>query len=183
MGTEIFGDNEIMTKYVTAIPVPLVKYVNSLLTPTSNVLDIGCGTKAIANSLHCAKVTTLDAWKEFEPDIWCDLTTIPSIPCENNSYDVVLMLDVIEHMSKDKGFRILKEVQRITKNLIIVLTPLWWDANTEPMEDPNSPYYKNTFDQHLSLWEPEDFIGFERVTSIEIFKNYFLGVWRKNEAN
>lgn len=173
MGNEVFKHNENMKSL-------LIDYINSYLTADSTVLDIGCGTKEIANFLKCLKVTTLDVWKPFEPDIWCDLATVPRLPCEDNTYNVVLLVDVIEHLPKDKGFKILKESKRAASNYVIILTPLWWDVNDECMKDPSSPYYKNEYDKHLSLWDSNDLIGFEQITSIQQLNNYFLGVWKKD---
>jgi len=158
-----------------------ITYLNSLLTPNGTVLDIGCGTKEIAKELKCARVVTLDVWKPFNPDIWCDLSLISKLPCEDNTFELVLLIDVIEHLPKVCGFRILKEVKRVTSKYVFILTPLWWDENIVPMNDPESPYYKNEFDRHLSLWDADDLIEFEQVTSITTLKNYFLGIWRKDE--
>ena len=125
-------------------------------------------------------MVTLDIWKPFKPDIWCDLTQIPKLPCEDSTFKMVLLIDVIEHLPKDKGFKILREAQRVTSKYIILLTPLWWDANTQLMEDPESPYYKNEFDKHLSLWTPEDLPRFKQIKTLEVFQDYFLGVWEKD---
>jgi len=163
-------------------PLPLIEYLNSVVKESDLILDIGCGTKVISSNLECSGVTTLDAWKPFVPDIWCDLMTIPKIPCENNSFEIVLMIDMIEHLSKDRGFALLQEAKRITNRDIYVLTPLWWDPNLDCIEDVNSAYYNNTFDKHLSLWTPDDFQGFERIESISLLKDYFFGVWRKDES-
>ena len=164
-------------------PLPLIEYLNNQLSEEDLVLDVGCGTKMISNSLKCAKVVTLDAWKPFEPDIWCDLMTIPKLPCEDNAFEVILMIDLIEHLIKDRGFFILKEAKRVTSKYIFLLTPLWWDPNLDCIQDVTSPYYNNKFDKHLSLWKEDDFSGFERITSIPMLKDYFFGVWKKNENN
>lgn len=161
----------------------LITFINGLLSPNDYVLDIGCGTKEIARALKCTSVTTLDAWKPFNPDIWCDLTEIKQLPCENDSYDVILMTDVIEHLPKERGFYILREAKRVTRKYIIVFTPLWWDPNVQQLNNPASPYYGNEHDKHLSLWTPEDFVEFDRIVSISAFENYYLGVWNKNAIN
>lgn len=158
----------------------LVDYLNTLITEEDTLLDIGCGTKAISTATNAERITTLDAWKPFEPDIWCDMGRIDKLPCENESFDVILMLDVIEHLSKGHGFTILKDLKRIARKFIIVLTPLWWDPNLDCVMDPESPYYENNFDKHKSLWEAKDFIGFERITAISSLDNYFLGIWRNS---
>jgi len=162
-------------------PLPLIEYLNNQISEDDLVLDIGCGTKVISNNLNCAGVTTLDTWQPFEPDIWCNLMTIPRLPCERDSFEVILMIDVIEHLTKDRGFMMLKEAKRVTNKYLFLLTPLWWDPNLDCIKDVNSPYYNNDFDKHLSLWETADFPEFERITTIPMFENYFFGVWKKDE--
>jgi hypothetical protein len=159
----------------------LINYLNeNIIRPNDWVLDIGCGTKEISNKLKCLHVTTLDIWKPFEPDIWCDLTKIPRLPCEDDGYHVVLLLDVIEHLPKDKGFKVLKEAKRVSKRSIVILTPLWWDANTKHINNPDSPYYKNEYDKHLSLWEQCDLVGFQPITTVKALNKYFFGEWTKH---
>jgi len=162
----------------------LINYLNEkLILPTDHILDIGCGTKEISSNLKCQAVMTLDIWEPFKPDIWCDLTKIPKLPCEDNGYHVVLLLDLIEHLPKDKGFKVLKEAQRVASRSVIILTPLWWDPNTKHMENPNSPYYHNEHDRHLSLWEPGDLVGFQPITAVQLLSKYFFGEWKKNGTN
>jgi MoaA/NifB/PqqE/SkfB family radical SAM enzyme len=156
-----------------------IAYLNSFLTPESMVLDIGCGTKEVSNSLTCAKVTTIDSWRPFAPDLLCDLTLTPALPFADNTFDLVLMIDVIEHLPKEHGFRILEEAKRVSKKNLVLLTPLWWDPNLTEYSNPKSPYYQNEHNKHVSLWKVEDLLGFERYTSIEALNNYFFGVWRK----
>jgi len=160
-------------------PIPLIEYLNEQIEEYDMVLDIGCGTKVIANELQCGGVTTLDIWQPFKPDIWCNLMTVPELPCADNSFDVILLIDVIEHLTKDRGFMVLKEAKRITTKYIFILTPLWWDPNLDFITDTESPYFNNDFNKHLSLWNVSDFSDFERITSIPMFKDYFFGVWRK----
>ena len=162
-------------------PLPLIKYLNDNIAKNDLILDIGCGTKVISNNINCTKTITLDVWKPFNPDIWCNLMTIPRLPCDNDSFDTVLIIDVIEHLTKDRGFVLLKEAKRVARKYIFLLTPLWWDPNLDCIMDINSPYYNNEFDKHLSLWNVDDFIGFKQITSIPMLKNYFFGVWGKNE--
>jgi ubiquinone/menaquinone biosynthesis C-methylase UbiE len=166
--------------FSTALARPvMLHYINSLLRDTDIVLDVGCGTKEVSRGLKCKSVTTLDVWQPFEPDIWCDLNTVPQLPCEDNTYEMVLLIDVIEHLPKDSGFKILKEAKRVTNKYVVILTPLWWDPNLDQCKDPASPYYQNEYDKHLSFWQPEDLVGFEHIDFLPPLQKYFFGIWRK----
>jgi hypothetical protein len=67
----------------------------------------------------------------------------PELP----AYDLVIMGDVIEHVSKEDGLAVLRALLAKSKN-VIVATP---DAffNQEVLDNP--------YEQHLSLWQREDF--------------------------
>ena len=163
------------------ISKPLTSYINTLINnKNSTVLDVGCGDKQIIKSL-IGLHTTLDIWKKFEPDVIWDLNILP-LPFQDNAFEIVLMLDVIEHLNKENGEKLLKEVKRVTKNKIILFTPLWWTENIYYMNDPYSAYFGNEYERHQSLWFKEDFNdGWEEIKELDFLGNYYLGVWNKNE--
>ena len=142
------------------------------------VLDVGCGTKNILGKIKLQNITTLDAWPKFEPDILHDLNNLP-LPMKDNSFDIILLFDVIEHLDKKAGIRLLEELKRVTRKHILVLTPLWWTPNDDYTKDTNSPYYGNVFNIHKCLWESHEFVGFERLFPIGYLEKYFFGIWTK----
>jgi len=160
---------------LTSINLP--SYINRMSGPKAKILDLGCGDKSLSKLLNCP-VTTVDIWEKFNPDVVWDLNETP-LPFEDNSYEVVLMIDVIEHLSKAKGERLLKEVKRIAKRTVLLLTPLWWTENVECMMDKNSPYYENPYERHKSLWAKEDFKGWTEVTDLNFIRNYYIGRFDK----
>ena len=84
------------------------------------------------------------------------------------SFDVVIAFDLIEHMSKEDGYLLLYEMERIARHLVVVYTPtgfLW---------QPPSP--NNYLNAHVSGWVPRDFkqFGFRKIVGIFGFK-IFMG--------
>ena len=143
------------------------------------ILDLGCGDGYIAHKLRTkAEVTTLDVWEKFNPNVLHDLNDLP-LPFEDNSFDVILLLDVIEHLEFDAGEDLLKELKRITRRSILILTPLWWTSNHENVCNPESPYFKNPYNTHKCLWTSEDFVDWKRLKGLKEFDKYFFGEWRK----
>jgi hypothetical protein len=67
-------------------------------------------------------------------------------------YDLILMIDVIEHMHKDEGTKLLQRVANNCK-YFLVSTPMGY------VEQDESNGNKN--EKHLSGWVPEDFAGFK----------------------
>lgn len=156
----------------------IIEAINLYLKPTDKVLDIGCGDGTVASRIK-GQVTTLDIWEDFKPMILHDLNKLP-LPFEDNSFDVVLAIDVIEHLDFEHGERLLDELKRITRHSILLLTPLWWTENHDNTDDPKSPYYQNHYNIHKCLWVVDDFIGWKRIIINTTYNNYFFGEWKKD---
>lgn len=77
--------------------------------------------------------------KIYNIDILKDLETLPK------DYDLVLMCDVIEHMEKEDGYRI---IDYFENSKIIVSTPITFMYEPHP---------ENTFEEHVSHWGFQDF--------------------------
>lgn len=154
-------------------------YVNKNI----ELLDIGCGNKQRSSNLVCKKVVTLDAWDKVDPDVLVDLE-VEDLPFPPNSFDVVLMIDFIEHLEKKRGEIILDQAKKVSRNNIILLTPLWWQDNSVNVNNPKLWSYHNKYDYHKSLWTLEDFTGWSRVNGIKGLQRYFVGVYNcKGENN
>ena len=72
--------------------------------------------------------------------------TICSDFIEDKKYDVVLFIDVIEHMAKGRGQILLDRLLCVCKNLIMS-TPSEWSPEKSV----------NPFDTHIVLWNIDDF--------------------------
>jgi 2-polyprenyl-3-methyl-5-hydroxy-6-metoxy-1,4-benzoquinol methylase len=96
----------------------------------------------------------------------------------DNSFDYVFMLDVIEHIEKERGKALIQQAKEIAKKGIILLTPIIWDNNEKNTFDENNFYYLNKHNLHISLWNKEDFVNWKEV-SLKCFGNkYFLGIFK-----
>ncbi len=78
------------------------------LTPLAggDVLDLGCGSAKAPGAVG------IDISSETDADIVHDLDTFP-YPIEDNSFDHVLMQDVIEHL--EEPIRVMEEVHRVLR--------------------------------------------------------------------
>lgn len=173
---EIYGE-EITDANILSFPMfVLAEYVSRKVALETTILDLGCGNKGISKQLP-GKVTTLDIFPKFNPDILWDLTK--PLPLKDNSYDVILLLDVIEHVDRESGARLLDEIKRVAKKRIIISTPLYWTPNDEETNNPQSEYYGNKYNLHRSLWNLMDFEEYTRVYNVQIKDNQFFGYWEK----
>jgi 2-polyprenyl-3-methyl-5-hydroxy-6-metoxy-1,4-benzoquinol methylase len=71
---------------------------------------------------------------------------LPKIP--SNSYDLVVMMDVIEHFERDQGTALLRECQRIGTIVLISTPSVYW---------PQQDIFGNAHERHLSVWSARDF--------------------------
>lgn len=122
----------------------------------NSVLDVGCGYGKygvlVREYTQAARVDALDANMPRYPvydHVWTgDLRAIETLlPADAPRYDLALFLDVIEHFEKDDALRVLDELCRRARR-VIVATP--WGFR--PQEIPGMPY-----ETHRSGWYPWDF--------------------------
>ena len=95
-----------------------------------SVLDLGCGDGFFLESLgpEFKKLKGLDisekaVQKVHSKDIDAAVFDFASgpLPCENNSFDTVVMLDILEHLYSPKD--LLEETKRVSKKSIIISVP------------------------------------------------------------
>src|SRR3972149_7740841 len=115
------------------------------------VLSLGCGIMAeILDTLKsypkdiikCKNIIGLDIFKPYldllnERGIktvnW-DLRIFP-YPFKDKEIDVILLMDVLEHIDKDYHKMILDECERIARKKIIVLTPIKYFDNKKAVKN------------------------------------------------
>lgn len=101
-------------------------------------LDCGCGDVPFYGIYKdlVSEVTCLD-WpgsqqKQIHVDIFCDLNN--PIPASDNSFDSILIADVLEHLPSPE--LLIKEVSRIcnTDGKIIIMTPFFYRLHETPFD-------------------------------------------------
>lgn len=68
---------------------------------------------------------------------------------EENSFDLVIASDLIEHLTKEEGWKLMKLMEKIAKKKVIILTPNGF------LEQ--GIYDGNEFQIHKSGWEVQEF--------------------------
>jgi len=87
-----------------------------------SVLEIGIGGKVVSNYLkdRGIKVVTLDTDDNLKPDV---TASVVKMPFGDDSFDVVLCAEVLEHLPFEKLEESLKELKRVSKKNIILSLP------------------------------------------------------------
>jgi SAM-dependent methyltransferase len=128
-----------------------------------SLLDIGCGKGPIAWIIrarskdnkflvgidlflpyvkHCKRMGFYDD---------CILGDATYLPFKENAFDVVLAIDVVEHLSKADGLRFLNNTEGIALRQLVITTPIG------PSMQLSSAFAETDLQRHKSLWYPQDF--------------------------
>lgn len=139
-------------------------FVSNLIPhlPNKVILDLGCGkgiwgfltraqrdtrgSKFIGFELNPAYITFVKSHNLYDKVIKGDLTK--PLPFKDKSIDFIICSEVIEHMTKQQGEKLLEEIDRIMKpgGRVIITTPNVW------LKMPFGDYT----DMHHSLWSAKD---------------------------
>lgn len=153
----------------------LIEFVSLRVKEEDAVLDVGCGNKCYEKFAKKGNFYSIDALEALNPTRLMDLNK-EDLPFEENSFDVILLLDIIEHFDKARGFEILEQCKKVCRREIIISTPLEWTDNTENIKHVAWDY--NPFNEHKSLWGKSDFKDWEEIEGLLNLQNQFVGIWK-----
>jgi len=118
-------------------------------------LEVACGR------LHpkdwVIRIDGIEAFEDYHNPIhdwaynkiwWVDIREL--LPKLNESYDVFLATDVIEHLTKEEGQNVLHWALVHAKYSVITTPRYYWAQEA---------MFGNPYEQHRSLWRPRDFPG------------------------
>ncbi|MCX7958198.1 MAG: class I SAM-dependent methyltransferase, partial [Deltaproteobacteria bacterium] len=92
-----------------------------------NILDAGCGNGIISNNLiDKYDITAVDISETSLKYVKADkkfLASVDNLPFENESFDLVMVNDVLEHLNDETFIKALSEIERVAKKYIIVTSP------------------------------------------------------------
>ena len=92
-----------------------------------NALDVGCGTGvglkyAVDRGKDVYGIDFADAreeWKKYGVEDRCKIASALDIPYPDNSFDLVVCLDVMEHIPEGDSLNALKEIRRVGSRAFI----------------------------------------------------------------
>lgn len=97
--------------------------VNEVLNlEVKEVLEIGPGQGTVADCLkkEGIKVKTLDISSDLKPDI---VASVENIPLADNSVELILCAEVLEHLPFEKFEPCLRELKRVAKKYLVLSLP------------------------------------------------------------
>ncbi len=90
----------------------------------------------------------------------------------DSSFDIVMAFDLIEHLSREDGYKLLYHMERIARDSTFVFTPNGFRWQPPALDNP--------FDAHVSGWSHRDFkaFGYTRLRKGARLK-FLLGPYSK----
>lgn len=131
----------------------------SLHKSGGSILDVGCGREQPMENINKRKksfAVGIDLYKPYIKECKRRSThsdyvvaDIRFFPFRKKSIDIVLCLQVIEHLSKGDGLKLVKNTEEIARKKVIISTPASFFRQDE--------YDDNPLQMHKSSWEPAEF--------------------------
>jgi len=133
--------------------------VSTLIPKDSkSLLDIGCGKSEPMQFLNRSRIfytLGLDIFKPYlkiskarsihDDYILCDVT---QMPLQSKSMDVALCTEVLEHLDRALGEKLLKVLEETTRKEVIITSPVG--------EYEQSAYDENPYQAHRHIWCPDE---------------------------
>lgn len=129
-------------------------------------LDMGCGTDSVlrtyrprlrtigvdADAITLERARAAGTHDEYVlANVLDDDLSVKLARMGHRSVDLIVIIDVVEHLPKRAGFELLEKCELMTGKFIVVQTPNGF------LEQ--GPEFGNPYQRHLSGWFPQDFRG------------------------
>jgi ubiquinone/menaquinone biosynthesis C-methylase UbiE len=123
------------------------------------ILDTGCGysstLKAVSNGSYRVGIDFYRPYivKSRQSSIHNDyiLGDVRALPLKDRSFDCAIAVEVLEHLDKDEGLKMLKEMERVASKIVLTtpngFLPTYAGSNDNPDE------------KHLSGWSARELAG------------------------
>jgi len=155
--------------YKIVLP-PWATYLRKELKNCKTALDLGCGDYSPIQNVTLSYSVGVDAFKPSLKEskrrgIHYEyvLADVREIEFKDKSFDAVLALDLIEHLTKEDGIKLIEKMERWARKKVIIFTP-----NGFLCQRGNS----NPFQTHRSGWNCNELKGLG-------FRVYGMNGWKK----
>jgi len=153
--------DKLVLKLAPYIPFSNLNTVwRSLDKSGKTILDVGCGVGRPMKFFNKRKRFSTVGVDIFTPSlkeckkqgthddyILCDAR---SLPFRRDSFDVVISLEVLEHMEKKEGEQFLQSLEEIARRQVVISTPVGiYEQGVNPKD--GNPHWV-----HQSTWEPAE---------------------------
>jgi 2-polyprenyl-3-methyl-5-hydroxy-6-metoxy-1,4-benzoquinol methylase len=150
------------------------------VTSNDTVLDLGCGIMSATDGMICKSVLGVDVFEKYLNHIKSDYNTVRLSMNETDrfmdkSYDIVLCLDVLEHLDHELSKHILNECVRIARKKVIIFTPSIHKDNSDA-ENNAWGLGKCSYQKHISVTDINDLLTLGFKVKDPMDDNSYYGV-------
>ncbi|MDR7550687.1 MAG: class I SAM-dependent methyltransferase [Armatimonadota bacterium] len=125
------------------------------------VLDVGCGTGGIGFLLrrlpggNDAYIVGVDGWEPYLEfvrrfNIYDEVHLADLANWTPEPFDIILAVEVLEHLEKEQGLRLLDRLEHAAREVLLVTTPNG--------DDRRGPVADVPLEAHRSTWHAREFI-------------------------
>jgi hypothetical protein len=182
---------------LTSDYIERIEVIQSLIPrDVETLLDIGCGRCDIINSIADTRNDIRIVGVDMHPEAlkYCKTQTVtaslPDIPFADKYFDIVLCLQVLEHIPEEEYVNSLREIERLSRHYIIIGVPfrenllsktvLCSDCGTVSHADGHLRRYNHSTLKHMF----KDFILEEVVLAGKMQKRQSIaGIWLKQNLS
>lgn len=154
-------------------------YVKEATDPDKSLLSLCCGVGLELQALQTPNVTGVDLSPQYIDVLKSSYPSVKAVlsdaleylkTCEDNSFDVISIIDGIEHMPKEVGVAIIPEMKRVCKEQILLFTPQGHVDGGFLKNEPHNAWGvegADHFQLHQSGWTQDELeeAGFDLVLS------------------
>ena len=143
------------------------------INPEDEVIDFGCGLMPLTRNIECKKMIGIDGWLPIVEQLRTELEDMEHISiwhldlggrflevANDNSIDVCLAIDLVEHFEKDDALVFIKHMERIARKRVVIFTP---DGFMLQEREENAE-----FQRHWCGFDPSEFEEMGYSVSIRI---------------
>lgn len=153
-GRDHFSTSSLLTSNPSLIT--LVRESRSTLRGCQSILDIGCGDCSPMRFLPAGRLIGLDGYapaldqarqhRTHDEYVLGDVKRIADL-FPNRRFEACIALDVIEHLQKEDGWRMLESMEKLATRRVVIFTPNGFVPQKSKDGD---------LQEHLSGWTPDE---------------------------
>jgi len=125
---------------------------------TVKLLDVGCGRHSSLSKVILAQKFDAIGLDIFEPNVkearsnrvYRDVLVgdARQLPFKGKEFELAVFIEVLEHLNKADGEKALAELERVSRETVLITTPLRKSAHHD--------YYGNPYEEHKYIWNRHD---------------------------
>lgn len=168
--------------------LPEINFINSKLSPNSNILEIGCGSgldsillEGYGHNTFCIDIDSkmLKFARENANRMAADVKFFKSnafqLPFREKSMDLVFSGGVLEHFQKHDAISLIKEQSRVGKLVFASVPTKYTDKSFLKIDDEKSPDWEPGSEKNMVFYNTKTFSNLFRAAGMRVIETFAVG--------